>query len=68
MGTVRIREHADGRTVLLIAHRLASVRFADRIYVLDHGRVTEHGTHEELMALGGLYAELYGLQAGAYSA
>ncbi|MFF5110222.1 ABC transporter ATP-binding protein [Streptosporangium sp. NPDC000509] len=64
----RIRRHADGRTVLLITHRLASVRYADRIYVLDHGEVVEHGTHEELMDLDGLYADLYGLQARAYSA
>ncbi|WP_373870321.1 ATP-binding cassette domain-containing protein [Planomonospora parontospora] len=63
----RVREHAGGRTVLLITHRLASVRYADRIYVLDHGKVTEEGTHTELMELGGLYAELYGLQARAYS-
>ncbi|MGW5262968.1 ABC transporter ATP-binding protein [Microbispora sp. NPDC004025] len=62
----RIRQHADGRTVLLITHRLASVRYADRIYVLDHGKVREHGTHEELIALDGLYAELYNLQAEAY--
>ncbi|MEU0477624.1 ABC transporter ATP-binding protein [Streptosporangium sp. NPDC006013] len=64
----RIRQHADGRTVLLITHRLASVRYADRIYVLDHGKVVEHGTHDELMGLDGLYADLYGLQARAYSA
>jgi len=64
----RIRQHADGRTVLLITHRLASVRYADRIYVLDHGEVVEHGTHEELMGLDGIYADLYGLQASAYSA
>ncbi|MER5645801.1 ABC transporter ATP-binding protein [Streptosporangium sp. NPDC002524] len=64
----RIRRHADGRTVLLITHRLASVRYADRIYVLDHGKVVEHGTHDELMVLDGLYADLYGLQARAYSA
>src|SRR5690606_9654808 len=63
----RIREHADGRTVLLITHRLASVRYADRIYVLDHGEVVEEGTHERLMALGGIYADLYSLQAAAYS-
>jgi ATP-binding cassette subfamily B protein/ATP-binding cassette subfamily C protein len=62
----RIRAHADGRTVLLITHRLASVRHADRIYVLDQGKVIEHGGHAGLMALGGLYAELYGLQASAY--
>ncbi|MEU4835023.1 ABC transporter ATP-binding protein [Streptosporangium sp. NPDC023615] len=63
----RIRRHADGRTVLLITHRLASVRYADRIYVLDHGNVIEHGTHDELIGLDGLYADLYGLQAAAYS-
>lgn len=62
----RIRAHADGRTVLLITHRLASVRHADRIYVLEHGRVIEEGDHESLMALGGLYADLYALQASAY--
>ncbi|MFF4992630.1 ABC transporter ATP-binding protein [Streptosporangium saharense] len=64
----RVRQHADGRTVLLITHRLASVRYADRIYVLDHGKVVEQGAHGHLMALGGLYADLYGLQAEAYSA
>ncbi|MCF6477016.1 ATP-binding cassette domain-containing protein, partial [Nonomuraea sp. MG754425] len=52
----RIRDHADGRTVLLITHRLASVRHADRIYVLDHGTITEQGDHHTLMALDGLYA------------
>ncbi|MET8388176.1 ABC transporter ATP-binding protein [Streptosporangium canum] len=64
----RIRRHADGRTVLLITHRLASVRYADRIYVLDHGRVTEEGTHDQLIEVDGLYADLYSLQARAYSA
>ncbi len=62
----RIREHADGRTVVLITHRMASVRYADRIYVLDHGKVAEDGTHAELMARSGIYAELYNLQAEAY--
>nr|WP_245646663.1 ABC transporter ATP-binding protein [Microtetraspora niveoalba] len=64
----RVRRHADGRTVLLITHRLASVRYADRIYVLDHGKVAEQGTHDELMAISGIYAELYTLQAEAYHA
>ncbi|GHH70305.1 multidrug ABC transporter permease [Streptosporangium violaceochromogenes] len=63
----RIRRHADGRTVLLITHRLASVRYADRIYVLDHGEVVERGTHGELIRNDGLYADLYNLQAAAYS-
>ncbi|MFC7723155.1 ABC transporter ATP-binding protein [Nonomuraea recticatena] len=52
-----------GRAVILVTHRLASVRRADRIYVLDRGRVIEHGTHDALMALNGRYAELYSLQA-----
>lgn len=61
-----IRSLASGRTVLLISHRFSSVRSADRIYVLSAGRVTEQGTHEQLMAQGGLYAELFQLQASAY--
>ncbi|CNF69913.1 ABC-type multidrug transport system%2C ATPase and permease component [Mycobacterium tuberculosis] len=56
------------RTVLLITHRLASVRYADRIYVLEHGEVIEEGDHAALMARGGLYADLYSLQAAAYAA
>ncbi|MFI5776732.1 ABC transporter ATP-binding protein [Nocardia sp. NPDC051570] len=61
-----VRTHSLGRTVLLITHRLASVRYADRIYVMEKGEVVEHGGHQELMAAGGLYAELYDLQASAY--
>ncbi|MCD0448581.1 ATP-binding cassette domain-containing protein [Actinocorallia sp. API 0066] len=64
----RIREHARGRTVLLITHRLASVRMADRVYVLEKGRIVEQGDHLSLLAEGGLYADLYGLQASAYHA
>ena len=62
-----VREHTAGRTVLLITHRLASVRYADRIYVLDGGRIVEHGDHDSLMASGGLYATMYDLQASAYA-
>ncbi|HYW68144.1 MAG TPA: ABC transporter ATP-binding protein [bacterium] len=52
----------EGRTVLVIAHRLSTVRNADRIVVLDDGAVKESGTHEELMSLGGLYRYLYDMQ------
>jgi len=52
--------------VLIITHRLASVRQADRIYVLARGKVIEAGSHAELMAVGGQYAELYTLQASQY--
>ncbi|MCY1702842.1 ABC transporter ATP-binding protein [Deinococcus sp. SL84] len=59
-------ELARGRTALLVTHRLGSVRMADRIVVMRSGRVTEDGTHEELLARGGEYAELWRLQAGQY--
>jgi ATP-binding cassette subfamily B protein len=63
-----IRTLCRGRSVLLISHRFSSVRSADRIYVLDGGRVVESGGHDELMDLGGRYAELFTLQASAYLA
>lgn len=53
----------QGRTVLVIAHRLSTVVNADLIYVMDRGRVMESGTHAELMRKGGLYSRLYGMQA-----
>jgi len=55
-------------TVLLISHRFSSVRAADRIYVLRDGAIVEEGTHEDLLTAGGLYAELFTLQAAAYRA
>ena len=55
---------AADRTTLVIAHRLSTVKDADQIVVLDEGRVAERGTHEELLAAGGLYANLWGVQAG----
>jgi ATP-binding cassette subfamily B protein len=54
------------RITLLVSHRFSTVRMADLIVVLDGSRVAQVGTHEELMARGGQYAELYGIQAAAY--
>ncbi|HEY4355605.1 MAG TPA: ABC transporter ATP-binding protein [Acidobacteriaceae bacterium] len=54
----------QGRTVLVIAHRLSTVRRADRIAVLERGRITELGSHDELLELGGTYSRLYNLQFG----
>jgi ABC-type multidrug transport system fused ATPase/permease subunit len=61
-----LRRLAQGRTVVLVTHRMVSTRDADRIAVLHKGELAELGTHEELMALGGQYAEMYDLQADAY--
>lgn len=61
-----IRTLARGRSVLLISHRFSSVRSADRIYVLEAGRVIEQGSHDQLLAGAGRYAELFRLQAAAY--
>ncbi|MGN9919537.1 ABC transporter ATP-binding protein [Micromonospora palomenae] len=62
----RLRELRDGRTTLLISHRLGTVRNADRIVVLRDGRVVEQGSHDELLAAQGAYARLFNLQAAGY--
>ena len=59
-----LRRVAEGRTALVIAHRLSTVRHADRIWVLERGVLTEAGTHEELLGGGGLYAALWRVQTG----
>jgi ATP-binding cassette subfamily B protein len=61
-----IRTLGRGRATILISHRFSTVRSADRIYVLDKGRVAEAGTHGQLMLSDGLYAELYRLQSRGY--
>jgi len=58
----------NGRITLLVSHRFSTVRMADRIIVMDGARVVEVGSHQELLAKGGSYAELYGIQAAAYRA
>jgi subfamily B ATP-binding cassette protein HlyB/CyaB len=57
---------AKGRTVFVVAHRLSAIRYADRILTLDHGRLTEDGTHDELVRRGGRYATLYRIQNGIH--
>jgi ATP-binding cassette subfamily B protein len=56
----------SGRITVLVSHRFSTVRMANLIVVLDGARVVEVGSHEELMAHAGQYAELYGIQAAAY--
>ncbi|MEZ5782560.1 MAG: ABC transporter ATP-binding protein [Rhizobiaceae bacterium] len=62
----RFKNLAVSKTALLISHRFSTVRMADRILVLENGRMLESGSHAELVALGGRYAELFDLQAAGY--
>jgi ATP-binding cassette subfamily B protein len=70
LGTERVVEQAferlmAGRTVIVIAHRLSTAARADRVAVVDHGRIIEHGAHDELVARGGAYARLFAAWEGA---
>ena len=62
----RFRQLVAGKTALIISHRFSTVRMADQILVLENGRITEAGSHDDLISLGGRYAELFEMQAGRY--
>ena len=61
-----MRQIANSRTVFVIAHRLSTVRYADRIIAIERGRIVEDGTHDELIRSNGRYAKLHYLQAGIH--
>lgn len=62
----RFSELSRGRMAIIISHRFSTVRMADRIVVLQNGTVAEEGTHDALVSRGGVYAELFALQAAGY--
>jgi ATP-binding cassette subfamily B protein len=63
----RFRQLTEGKMTFLVSHRFSTVRMADRIVVLEHGRIVEIGSHSELMAQGGLYERMFNLQASSYA-
>jgi ATP-binding cassette, subfamily B, bacterial len=65
--SARAVARATGGIAVFVSHRFSTVRMADLIVVVEDGRIAEQGTHAELVALGGLYAELFDLQAAAYA-
>jgi ATP-binding cassette subfamily B protein len=62
----RFSELTTGKSALFISHRFSTVRMADRILVLENGRIAEEGTHDQLSRLGGRYAEMFEMQASSY--
>jgi ATP-binding cassette subfamily B protein len=62
----KLRTLVAGRATLLISHRFSTVRMADRIYVVEDGRIVEAGSHDELMLLAGKYAAMFRMQAAPY--
>ena len=62
----RFAELTEGKAALLISHRFSTTRMADRIVVLENGRIAEQGSHQQLVSLGGRYAGMFELQAAGY--
>jgi ABC-type multidrug transport system fused ATPase/permease subunit len=62
----RLLRENQGKTILIIAHRLSTVRYADRVLVMDNGKIVEEGSHDELMLKGKYYADLFAAQFSAH--